>query len=302
MQRFFEKAKEKTIIFDGAMGSLLLAAIPAGQEPILSNVKQPEIVKDIHRKYFEAGADVVTTNTLGGNAIKLGSMGMADQVRELNEAAVTLAKAVCSPEGFVAGNLGPTGQFLKPLGDVSETEMIEAYFNQSEILIKAGSDLIIIETMFSLEECLAAVKGARQTGRVPVIASVTFSKTQKGFYTMMGEGVAQTVSALEACGADVVATNCSLGSRDMIALTEEMRQAAHRPILIQPNAGQPVLHPDGTTFYEQTPSQFAADALKIKSAGADMIGGCCGTTPDFISELVEMLNHAPESIQGGGRA
>ncbi len=288
-QGFLEKAKEKIIIFDGAMGSLLMDSAPPGEDPLLSNIKQPESVKDIHLKYIEAGADVVTTNTLGGNTIKLGSMGMEDQFQILNEAAVQIAKAACPQNGFVAGNLGPTGQFIKPMGDVSEVQMIDAYFQQTEILVKVGADLIIIETMFSLDECLAALKGAKRSGGVPVVASVTYSKTQNGFFTMMGEGVIQVVSALEECGADVTATNCSLGSQDMIALTKEIRQAAKKPILIQPNAGQPV-NKNGTTCYEQTPFDFAKDAVKIKSAGADMIGGCCGTTPDFISKLVEMLD------------
>jgi 5-methyltetrahydrofolate--homocysteine methyltransferase len=288
-QGFLEKAKERTLIFDGAMGSLLMESVPPGEDPLLSNINQPEIVGDIHRKYIKAGADVVTTNTFGGNTIKLRSMEMEDQFEVLNRTAVNIAKGVCPPDGFVAGDLGPTGQFIKPLGDVSEAEMIDAYFQQVEILVKGGADLIIIETMFSLDECLAALKGAKQSGEVPVVASITYSKTKNGFYTMMGEGVAQVVSALETGGADVIATNCSLGSKDMIALTKEIKKVAQKPILIQPNAGQPVTQ-NGTTYYKQTPIDFVKDALKIKAAGGDMIGGCCGTTPEFILELVKMLD------------
>jgi 5-methyltetrahydrofolate--homocysteine methyltransferase len=173
---------------------------------------------------------------------------------------------------------------------VAEAE--EAFFTQAQALIEGGVDLISIETMFSLEEALAALRAAKRLGDVPVIAALTFTRAKKGFFTMMGEGVNQAVSAFEKAGADVIATNCSLGSRDMIDLTKELRSATGKPLLIQPNAGKPVTH-KGITSYQQTPAEFAQDGREIRDSGADMIGGCCGTNPDFIKALVQTLGVLP---------
>ena len=153
-------------------------------------------------------------------------------------------------------------------------------------------DLISIETMFSLEEALAALRAAKRLGEAPVITALTFNRTKKGFFTMMGEGVTQAVAAFDKGGADVIATNCSLGSRDMIDLTKELRAATRKPILVQPNAGKPVTQ-KGVTSYQQTPAEFAKDGMEIKNSGADMIGGCCGTNPEFIRALVQTLGNSP---------
>jgi len=152
------------------------------------------------------------------------------------------------------------------------------------VLIESGVDLIIIETMYSLDEALAAVQGVRQAGDILLLASMTYSKTKNGFFTVMGENVSQCVSALEEAGADMMGANCTLNSTDTIDLTKELRAATGKPLLIQPNAGKPVTS-KGVTYYEQTPAEFAGDAQKIRAAGADMIGGCCGTTPEFIEAV-----------------
>jgi 5-methyltetrahydrofolate--homocysteine methyltransferase len=149
--------------------------------------------------------------------------------------------------------------------------------------------LISIETMFSLQEALAAIRGSRVAGNGLIIASITYNRTKKGFFTMMGESVTKCVAALEDAGADVIGSNCTLGSKDMIDLTKEIRAATRKPILIQPNAGKPVTH-KGVTTYEQPPAEFAQHGKRIKEAGAEMIGGCCGTNADFISELARVLS------------
>ena len=278
-------AKEKTVIFDGAMGTLLMAAgLSPGETPELWNLEKPDVVMDIHRRYFEAGSDVVHTNTFGGNPLKLADRGLEEKMELINSEAAKIAKEVC-PEGkFVAGDIGPTGKMLKPLGDVTPEEMETCFHSQAAALIRGGADLISIETMFSMEEALLALKGAKRAGDLLVAASITYTKTKSGFFTMMGEGVVQSVSALEETGADVIAANCTLGSQDMISLTKEIRAATKKPILIQPNAGKPITR-NGVTQYRQTPSEFAQDGRHLKEAGADMIGGCCGTDPEFIREL-----------------
>jgi len=293
MHAILELAKKRTVIFDGAMGTMLMAAgLKAGETPELWNIEKPSLVTEIHRKYYEAGSDVVHTNTFGGNAIKLADRGLSDRMEAINVEAAKLAREACPAGKFVAGDVGPTGKLLKPLGDLVIEEAEEAFFRQAQALLKGGVDLISIETMFSLEEALAGLRAAKRLGEAPVIAALTFNRTKKGFFTMMGEGVNQAVSAFEGAGADVIATNCSLGSRDMIDLTKELRAATRKPILVQPNAGKPLTQ-KGVTSYLQTPVEFAQDGKEIRNSGADMIGGCCGTSPEFIRALVQTLGNSP---------
>ena len=282
---FIEQLKEKPLLFDGAMGTMLMKAGQGSlKTPILLNLDEPELVEDIHRQYYDAGADAVITNTFGGSPLKLSADGLQDQMDELNREAVRLTRQAC-PEGkFVAGDIGPSGKMMQPLGDVAPEEMQENFFSQAEELIASGVDLIIIETMYSLEEALAAVQGVRKAGDILLLASMTYTKTKNGFFTVMGEDISRCVSELEEAGADMMGANCTLNSTDTIDLTAEIRAATDRPILIQPNAGKPVTS-KGVTYYEQTPDEFAADAKKIREAGADMIGGCCGTTPEFIAAV-----------------
>jgi 5-methyltetrahydrofolate--homocysteine methyltransferase len=291
MHAILELAKKKTVIFDGGMGTMLMAAgLKAGESPELWNIEKPSLVTDIHRKYYEAGSHVVHTNTFGGNAIKLADKGLSGQMEKINGEAAKLAREACPAGKFVAGDIGPTGKLLTPLGDLVLEEAEEGFYRQAQALLKGGVDLLSVETMFSLEEALAALRAAKRLGDVLVIAALTFNRTKKGFFTMMGEGVTQAVSAFEKAGADVIASNCSLGSRDMIDLTKELRAATRRPILIQPNAGKPVTQ-KGVTSYRQTPAEFAQDGKEIKNSGADMIGGCCGTNPEFIRALVQTLGN-----------
>jgi 5-methyltetrahydrofolate--homocysteine methyltransferase len=284
-----EKAKEKTIIFDGALGTMLMESGHAStRSPILLNLDQPDLVADIHRQYYEAGADVVVSNTFGGTPIKLADAGVEHQMESLNREGVRLTRASCPDGKFVAGDMGPSGKMLKPFGPVEPEEMVDNFFRQAAVLIDAGVDLIAIETMYSLEEALAAVKGVKKSGDTLLLVSMTFSHTPRGFFTIMGEDVSRCTSALEDAGIDIIGANCTLNSTEMVELTAELRASTARPILIQPNAGQPLTR-HGKTYYIQSPSDFAADAAKIRDAGADMIGGCCGTTPAFIREVAAVL-------------
>jgi 5-methyltetrahydrofolate--homocysteine methyltransferase len=287
---FLEKTKAKTIIFDGAMGTLIMAAgMNSVKSPTLLNLEKPELVTDFHKQYFNAGADVVLTNTFSANPLKLKAEGIERQMETLNREAVKLARHVC-PEGkFVAGDIGPTGKMLPPMGDCTHEEMQEAFYLQAKALIESGVDLLVIETMYSLEEAVSAVRGIKNAGDIILIASMTFNKTEMGYFTLMGETVGQCASILEQAGANMLGANCTLGSADMIDLTKELRASTAKPILIQPNAGKPVTR-KGITYYEQTPSEFAQDARILKEMGADMIGGCCGTNPEFIQALTATLS------------
>ncbi len=286
---FMRLVSDRIVFFDGAMGTMLLeAGLPPGGVPEMWNLERPNVVMGIYQQYFDAGADVVHTNTFGGTALKLGTKGHADQMEAINLAAVKLAKRVCPKNAFVAGDIGPTGEMLKPMGEATVELLEEAFFFQASALIKGGADIISIETMFSLDEATAALKGAKRAGDIPVIAGITFNKTPNGFFTMMGETIEQCAATLAENGADVVASNCTLGSSDIIELTRELRKATSKPILIQPNAGNPV-QKDDVIIYEQTPAQFAADIKRIIDAGADMVGGCCGTNAAFVKEIVTSI-------------
>ena len=286
-----EKLKEKTILFDGAIGTMLMeSGHVSTQSPILLNLEQPDLVADLHRQYYAAGSDVVIANTFGGNPLKLAAEGLEQKMEPLNREGVELTQSVCPAGRFVAGDMGPCGKMLKPLGDVTPEDMQENFFKQAGVLIDAGVDLITVETMYSLNEALAAVRGIRKVSDILLMVSMTFNQTQNGFFTMMGENIARCTSALEDAGVDMIGANCTLNSSDIIGLTTELRASTAKPILIQPNAGQPVTR-NGVTYYAQSPSEFAADAKKIKDAGADMIGGCCGTTPEFIREAAALAGY-----------
>ncbi len=285
-----ELIKQKVVLFDGAMGTMLLSAgLSLGKSPELWNLEQPSLVAEIHRRYYEAGSDVVHTNTFGGNPLKLANQGLSGQMELINLEAARIAKDVCPAGRFIAGDIGPSGKLLKPLGDGTPESLEACFREQAQALLKGGVDLISIETMFSLEEALAAIRGSRKAGSALVVASMTYNKTKKGFFTMMGESAKKCVAALDEAGADVIGSNCTLGSKDMIDLTREIRDATKKPILIQPNAGKPVTR-KGVTVYEQQSSDFAQDGRRIIEAGAEMIGGCCGTHSDFIQQLKQALS------------
>jgi 5-methyltetrahydrofolate--homocysteine methyltransferase len=287
---FLNLVNDRIVFFDGAMGTMLLeAGLPVGGVPEMWNLEEPDVIMGIYQQYFDADADVVHTNTFGGSALKLGIKGHADQMEAINLAAVQLARRVCPENAFVAGDIGPTGKMFKPMGDATFEMLEEAFFLQASALIKGGADIISIETMFSLDEATAALKGAKRAGsNIPVIAGITYNKTPNGFFTMMGETIEQCAATLAENGADVIASNCTLGSADIIGLTRELRKATTKPILIQPNAGKPIPK-DDITIYEQTPSEFAADIKRVVDEGADMVGGCCGTNAAFIREIVKTI-------------
>jgi methionine synthase I (cobalamin-dependent) len=280
-----ELARSRTVIFDGGLGSMLIAAgLAPGESPEAWNLERPEAVAEIHRQYFDAGSDVVHTNSFGASLVKLAERGLAAQAERVNRRAAEIACGVRPPGRFVAGDIGPTGKMLQPLGDLDPATAEDAFRRQADALLSGGADLISIETMFSLEEALLALRAAKSLGDVFVVVSLTYTRNPRGFFTMMGDGTDKAAKAFEAGGADAVGSNCGLGSADMTDLAAALKAATSKPILIQPNAGQPVVE-DGRTVYRQAPAAFAADGVRIRDAGASMIGGCCGTNPEFIRAL-----------------
>jgi 5-methyltetrahydrofolate--homocysteine methyltransferase len=283
-------AKKRVVLFDGGMGSTLVSlGLSEGECPESWNLTHSEVIRDIHRKYLEAGADVIETNTFGANRLRLASFGYDNQVEELNARAVEIAKKVCPEDKFVAGDIGPCGGFLKPVGKVSIEELEESFLEQAKALAFGQVDFFSIETMYDLREAITAIKAIKKVSGLPIFVSMTFDKKTKGYFTIMGNTISECASELKKAGADVIGANCTLESEEMIGLIEELRKNTDLPIIAQPNAGKPEFVQNKLT-YPKDPKSFAEDMMKIIKAGANFVGGCCGTTPEFISEIHKRLS------------
>lgn len=281
------------LIVDGAFGTMLQrAAIPPEQCPVQLNLTAPEIVTGIHADYVLAGADCVVTNTFGGSRPKLAEYGLAPQMADLNRAAVRIAKS--SGAQHVLGDVGPTGLVIEPLGPVCFDEAFEYFAEQIEALASEGPDAIIIETMTDIAEARCAVLAARSVCDLPVIASVTFG--QAGLMDISGTDPATAAVILEAAGASVVGMNCGLGPAQMLPLVERMAAATGLPVIVQPNAGLPVLQ-DGRTVFPGTADEMGEYAARFVAVGASLVGSCCGSSPAFTGAIVDFAKELPV-VQG----
>ncbi len=285
--------KERVVLLDGGMGTeLIKRGFPQGECPESWNVKKPEIVKKIHKSYFDAGSDVILTNSFGGSKIKLASHGLEEKCHELNYAAAQLANEVKPEEKFVAGSMGPTGKFLKPHGEYTEEEFEEAYAVQAKALTDGGVDFLLIETQYDLKEALCALRGARKSSSLPVFVTMTFNRNPRGYFTIMGNSVSQCVQELEAQKVPAIGTNCTLNSADMVDLLKIMREATPLPLVAQANAGQPSLSSNGKVAYSQSIEDYVQYIPQMIKNGANIIGGCCGTDPDYIKRISEIIKPA----------
>jgi len=290
MKPLLDAIKERTLLGDGAMGTQLMnAGLTQGACGEEWNLTEPDRVLAIQRRYAEAGSDCILTNTFGGSRIMLNRHGNADQVVEINQAAVTIArKAFGGHDGYVIGDIGPFGGLMEPYGDFTEAQVAQAFNEQARALVDAGVDAIIIETQTSLEELLLGIVAARNAGAPCVIGSMAYDVTRDGstFRTMMGVDPEHAAEFMQEHGADIVALNCGTGM-DM----ERARQAVLRyrevtdlPVMVQPNAGQPKLI-NMKVVYDETPEQMAKGVVPLLEAGTAIIGGCCGSTPDHIRQF-----------------
>lgn len=288
------------IILDGAMGTMLQSyGLMPGECPELWNLSHPQHVMDIHRAYIRAGADIIETNTFGGNRIKLAGYGLSERAFELNYQGVRLAKeAARGTPVLVAASMGPTGLLMEPFGEMDFDMAYEAFKEQVMAFREAGADLISIETMSALGEAKAAVMAAREATGLPVICHMTF---EHGGRTLMGTNALTAVTVLQALGAAAVGANCSTGPAGMVDIIREMAEAATVPISAEPNAGLPEFH-DGKTLYHESPEEMARHARMLVEAGACIIGGCCGTTPEHIAairrQVSAILGHARKATAG----
>lgn len=286
----FDLIQERTVLLDGGMGTELIKnGLPQGACSESWNTEKPEIVKKIHKSYFEAGSDAVLTNSFGGNQIKLASHGFGERCYELNLAAARLA-AETKPEGkFIAGSMGPTGKFLQPHSEFTEEDFEEAYGLQARGLTDGGVDFLLIETQYDLKEALCALRGARKNSQLPVFVTMTFNRNPRGYFTIMGNSVAQCVEELKENEVPVIGANCTLNSAEMVDLIKIMREATPLPLLAQANAGQPSVSSEGELTYTQDVEDYVKYIPPMIQNGANIIGGCCGTNPDYIRRMAEVI-------------
>ena len=249
---YLQLVRRLLVFYDGGMGTMLFSAgLMDGDPPEAWNWEQPEAVGAVYRAYDEAGSDVVQTNTFGGTPIRLSEHDLEDCPRDANLLAARSVVTV-RPEGrFVAGDVGPIGKFLQPVGPFRRDQFEDSFATQITALIEGGVDLVSIETMYSLEEALCALRAARRVGAVPVSVSMTFEKNPRGFFSLMGETVPHCLKVLEENGADIVGSNCNHGSSVFLDLAREIRDGTSLPVIIQPNRGRPTLEGEGVV-YKQT--------------------------------------------------
>lgn len=297
---FLQQLKSEVLVFDGAMGTMLFeAGLVDGACPELWNDTRPDVVQSIHRAYFQAGSDLVETNTFGGTRLKLKPYNLEDRVRELNLKGAKLARSVCPPGKYVAGSIGPTGHLpdtFAPLGDTPVEVFYETFREQALALAEGGVDLFAIETMMIPDEAAIAIRAAKEATGLPVMCSMFFQwgREKNIDRSIWGTTPAEAARLLLEAGADVVGCNCGDGGPGRAAvIIHEMRQATAGFLVAYPNAGLPRIVND-RTLYELAPDAMAAAYPAILEAGANIVGACCGSTPEHVRRIAEVVRTHPQ--------
>lgn len=291
-----ERVRQGLLLLDGAMGTQLIArGIQAGACNEYLNIDSPQIISDIHGSYIRAGSDAIITNTFGANRYALSRHGYAGETARINKSGAELARRAAGEEKYVLGDIGPSGDFLEPLGALKPKDLKNAFREQAKALLDGGVDGFIIETMTALDEAVIAVKAVKSAGgEVPVVVSLSFDKSGDNFKTMMGVGIEAGVSKITPLNVSAIGFNCgTLSLDDYVELTRRFVAAVREhskdtAICAEPNAGKPELVED-KAVYKVSPEDFAVTAEKIHSAGVSIIGGCCGTGPEHIEATAKKL-------------
>lgn len=285
-----ERLSRGVVVLDGGMGSQLIArGLESGTSPERWNLERPDDVRAVHAVYISAGSDVVQTNTFGGNPFVLEKHGLADKMEAICVAAAKVAREAAGDDNLVAGDIGPSGLMLPPVGAADASVLEEGFGRQAAALAEGGVDYIAIETMMDLNEAVCALRGARAATDLPVTVCMTFDRKKRGFFTMMGNTPESCVQSFVEEGAAAVGANCSVGSDVMLELCQRLVSATSLPVIVKPNAGRPEIEA-GKAVYRQTPEDFARDVVEMVRLGARAVGGCCGTDERFIGCLKQELS------------
>ena len=284
------KDDSKIVLFDGGMGSeIFKRGIIPGKLPDTINVENPDVIYEIHKAYYDMGADMCQSNTFGASYLNLQIYKLEGQIKEINEGALEIIKKACPPNHLVVADIGPSGEFRPPVGNATSDQWVSSFAKQANIL-KDGVDLWHIETMSDIEEMKVAIEAVRSVSSKPIISSMTYKKTKRGFFTIMGDSLEKCVRAQENEEVDVIGANCTLGSDEMVNLIRELRTLTDKPISAKPNAGQPRIDSNQRAHYDQPIEDFVKDIREIIEIGAKIVGGCCGTSPDTIREIRKVID------------
>jgi 5-methyltetrahydrofolate--homocysteine methyltransferase len=285
-----------TLVADGAMGTMLFQrGLKTGECPEKMNLDCPEILGEIAKLYLQAGSDIIQTNTFGGSPLKLAHYGLDSKTKEINATAVRAVRDAIGDSAYLSASCGPCGGILKPYGDTEPEEVTDGFKRQLAAVVAEGVDMICIETMIDLAEAKLAVAAARMVApSIPVSVSMTFDSTPNGFFTIMGATVEQAAKGLLDAGADILGSNCGNGSENMVRIAVEFRKHTTAPLIIQSNAGLPELK-DDVLVYSETPEFIAEQCLRLLDCGVNIVGGCCGTTPDHIAAIRHVVDQAARS-------
>lgn len=278
----------EVLLADGAWGTEFhRRGLMQGNPSDEWNLSHPEMVGEVTREYLEAGAAVILTNTFGGNRMRLEQHGLADRIRDINLAGARIARDVVDGRAVVAGDIGPSGRLLA-LGETTDGDLYEAFAEQAAALAEGGVDWIVVESMSDAGEMAAAVRAARAVTGLPVVASMTYNRSARGFRTMMGDTVERCVGRAEEEGAAIIGANCGTGIEDYVPLAPVLRRLTGRPLWIKANAGIPRLEA-GHVVFPLGPAEYASFVPALVAAGVDVIGGCCGTGPGTIREVARVI-------------
>jgi 5-methyltetrahydrofolate--homocysteine methyltransferase len=283
------KDDSKVILFDGGFGSeLIKRGLEPGKVPDLLNIENPDVIVEIHKSYYDAGSDMCQSNTFGSTPINLKRHNIEGKINNIVEKALDNIKKACPPGHLIVGDIGPTGEFRPPVGSASSEDWHSSFRTQTELL-EDRVDLFHIETISDIEEMLAAVHAVKEVSNKPIIASITYKKTKRGYFTIMGDSLEKCVNTLEKEKVDVIGANCTLGSNDMLDLVKQTIELTKLPTSVKPNAGKPRI--EGLkTFYDQPITEFVDDIHKMIELGVKIVGGCCGTTPETIKEIRKIID------------
>ena len=283
----FQKLTENLLFLDGATGSNLMAqGMPRGICTERWVIEHRDVIQKLQKSYIEAGSRIIYAPTFGGNRLSLKQHGLENKVQEINSTLVSYSREIAGNKAFVAGDITTSGQFVTADGEYTYEDAFEMYKEQITILKNAGVDLIAAETMINIEETLAAVDAANSVCDLPVMCTVTVEADGSIF---SGGNAVEAAVAFESAGAAAVGINCSVGPDQLVSVIRNIREAVSIPVIAKPNAGMPVIDDQGNAVYSMNPVDFAKHMQVLVENGAGIIGGCCGTTPDFIREMKKLL-------------